>query len=107
MSADLPGPAMSAGAHGSANEDTLRPCPFCGGRKLEVALYNRPRVVCQTCDADGPGAQRLSVARDNQSTAMREAKRLWNRRTNESDSPNESSSATAEAQAHSLRKQDA
>lgn len=73
---------------GSESEIELQSCPFCGGRELEVALYNRPCVVCKTCDADGPGAQRLSVAIDNRIEARREAKLLWNRRANDSETQN-------------------
>lgn len=75
----VPPPAPAAGSA------ALLPCPFCGGTDLEVVLYNRPCVVCRSCDADGPSAQRLMPdpsQPDNRNAAKLEAVELWNRRQN-------------------------
>jgi len=38
------------------SDDELRPCPFCGGTRLtvEVFEYGAERVVCESCGACGP-----------------------------------------------------
>ncbi len=58
----------------------LLPCPFCGGENLHVAMYNRPCVVCGTCDADGPGLPRGRITEATSAEAVKESSDLWNRR---------------------------
>jgi Lar family restriction alleviation protein len=63
----------------------LKPCPFCGGTNIEVAFYNRPCVVCLTCDANGPSAQWLNPVLDHKNEVEEKAKELWNWRTDPVD----------------------
>jgi hypothetical protein len=57
MSADLPNPALSAGARGSAN-CKRRSCPKCNGKGFTVHEYPTQRVfracVCQKRSASKP-----------------------------------------------------
>ena len=53
--------------------DELKPCPFCDGEdrlRFEVGGLGRAWVVCERCDAEGPGGD------DKQDAAA-----LWNTRT--------------------------
>lgn len=48
----------------------LKPCPFCGGTKLEIVCFaDLNYVTCNTCGVDGPDA-------DNK----QEATEVWNER---------------------------
>jgi Lar family restriction alleviation protein len=48
---------------------TLNPCPFCGSRHIEL-IHRERRVVCKTCQAEGPIAD-----------LAEQGARYWNQRT--------------------------
>lgn len=59
-------------------ENELKPCPFCGSKKLCVSFddYNNSIVYCRKCGAEGPKIDRGPCYED-------EAIEAWNRRAEE------------------------
>mgnify|MGYP001329993143 CR=1 FL=1 len=54
------------------DEIELKPCPFCGGTKLDVS--DEDYVYCNTCDARGPSSYAENEEQSNYE--------LWNERAN-------------------------
>lgn len=60
----------------------LKPCPFCGGRRIDIDLVHfkgkaNPCYFCRRCKAGGPPVD-ARLSHPNHSAAARAA---WNRRS--------------------------
>lgn len=59
----------------------LKPCPFCGCKKLRVRILSRTtHVACTKCAAEGPYIDIDWSEDEGADVAVTKAKRLWEQR---------------------------